>query len=191
MILGLVSIVAFLTVVVPLLALVFGLLGARETKRSAGQRTGLGKARTGWILGLLGLVAAVLIWVAIGATVAGTTSVNDLEVGQCVELPDDGDKISRLKTFECTEPHDAEVFAVGDLGTGNDPYPGEDEVGAMIAAECIPAFESYVGAPYGESEFEVFPLSPTEELWDSDQGYICLAFDPGDDLTESIEGSDR
>ncbi|MCU1360279.1 MAG: hypothetical protein JWN99_1568, partial [Ilumatobacteraceae bacterium] len=63
-VLGLASIVLFLSVVVPILAIVFGLLGAKEIKRSNGQRKGIVFARFGWILGLLGLIGGVIFWVA-------------------------------------------------------------------------------------------------------------------------------
>ena len=75
----------------------------------------------GWILGLIGLAAGAIFWVAVANEVAGTTAVQDLEVGDCVDLPDgfdDGeeDEVGRLKTFDCTEPHDAEVFVGGRPG---------------------------------------------------------------------------
>jgi Septum formation len=191
-ILGLLSILLFITIAVPLLGLIFGLLGAREIKRSAGARSGLGMARAGWILGLLGLIGGAFLWVAIGVFISETESVFSLKVGQCVELPDeDESEVSRVRTFDCSEAHEAEVFAVGDLGSGNEPYPGASTLDEMIAEECIPAFEDYVGVPYLESQYEVYRIYPTEDVWETDQGFVCLAFDPDGELTESIEGSER
>ena len=49
-------------------------------------------ARIGWIFGLLGLIGGAIFWVAVGKEVAGTTSVFDLKVGDCVERPDNDDE---------------------------------------------------------------------------------------------------
>jgi hypothetical protein len=61
----------------------------------------------------------------------------------------------------------------------------------MVSAECIPGFEDYVGVPLGQSVLEAFPIYPTEDNWDKNQQFVCLAYEPGKDLTESIEGSER
>ncbi len=86
-VLGLISIILFLTIVVPLLALIFGVLGLREIGRSNGMRTGRGMAITGIVLGTLGLLGGGALWVVIGHEVATTTGATELEVGQCVKLP--------------------------------------------------------------------------------------------------------
>lgn len=192
LVLGVISIVSFFAIVTPILALVFGLLGAREVKRSAGGRTGLGMARAGWILGALTLLGAVGFWVFVGSEIAGTTDVRDLEVGDCVDLPDeDDDTISRLDDRECTEPHDAEVVSAGDLGDGDDPYPGLDEVMGEIFERCSADFEDYVGRPLLGSDLAIFPIYPGEDVWDDDQSYVCLAFVDGEQLTASVAGSER
>lgn len=192
-VLGLVSIVLFITVAVPVVAVVFGLLGAREVKRSAGAKQGLAMARTGWILGLLGVAAAAAVWVAVISEVAGTTDVRALEVGDCVDLPETGvDSVSRLDTHTCDEPHEAEVFSVGDLGSGSDPYPGSEAVDEMIFEACAPDFDAYVGTAFDDSELEVFTIYPIEENWEFDQEYVCLAQLSGrSTLTESIRDSGR
>jgi hypothetical protein len=193
-VLGLCSILLFMTMVVPILAIIFGLLGAREVKRSAGQRTGLAKARIGWILGLLGLAVGGLVWGLVANEIAGTTAVEDLKVGQCVDLPDEGDdEVSRLDTRSCDEPHDAEVFSVGELGDGNDPYPGERDIDRLIAEQCIPDFEAYIGTPYRpRGELDVFRIYPVESDWDQYQGYQCLVFLTSEEqLTETLEDSGR
>ena len=106
-------------------------------------------------------------------------------------LPDDGETIVRIEDFACDEPHGAEVISVGDLGSGSDPYPGDDEMAELVAAECIPDFEDYVGIPYADSVYDIFPITPTEDGWEDDQTYVCLAFERGEELTESIEGAER
>ena len=192
-VLGLVSIVLFITLIIPILAIVFGLLGAKEIKGSAGQRTGLAMARIGWILGVLGLVGGGVLLAFIGNEIAGTTAVSELKVGQCVDLPGDGvDEVARLDTQSCDEPHEAEVFSVGDLGDGSDPYPGADEIDQLIAEQCIPDFEAYIGTPYGEGDLDVYRIYPLESDWDNYQGYQCLVFlTSREQLTETVEDSGR
>lgn len=192
-VLGLVSVVLFITVAVPVLAVVFGLLGAREVKRSAGAKQGLAMARAGWILGLLGVAAAAVAWVAVISEVAGTTDVRALAVGDCVDLPESGvDSISRLDTHTCDEPHEAEVFSVGDLGSGSEPYPGSEAVDEMIFEACAPDFDAYVGTTFDDSELVVFTIYPPEDNWGFDQEYVCLAeLANGEPLTESVRDSGR
>lgn len=109
-----------------------------------------------------------------------------------MELPDaDADEVARLKTFDCDEAHGAEVFATGDLGGGDDPYPGRDEVQAMIEGECRPEFEDYVGIGFDESELLATTIYPQEGDWKDTQEYVCLVFDPGGDLTESVKDAAR
>jgi len=191
LVLGLVGLLACFVIIPSLLALVFGVLALRAIGRSGGHLTGKGLAIAGTVLGAVGVVAgAVLIVLAVNEF-SGTTSVQDLEVGQCVELPDDGEEISRIDTFDCTEPHGAQVIAVADIGEGDEEYPGDEAIGERVFEDCVEAFEDYVGLSYFDSEFQIFPITPVEDNWDNDQTYICLAFDPKDDLTESIEGANR
>jgi hypothetical protein len=175
LVLGLLSIILFLTVIVPLLALIFGLVGLRQIKRSNGMKTGRGKAITGVVLGLLGLLGGVAAWVAIGAEVANTTSALNLKVGQCVALPDESEtEVFRFDDQQCDEPHDAEVFATGDLGGGDDPYPGIDRVNKTIQDLCVPELIDYASDSADLSEFAIFTVYPQEKDWSINQHYACL-----------------
>src|SRR5215210_5420441 len=88
-VLGLVSILLFFSLVIPVLAIIFGLLGAKEIKHSAGRKRGMGFARIGWIFGLLTLIGGAALWTFVALDIAGSTSVFDLKVGDCVERPDE------------------------------------------------------------------------------------------------------
>jgi hypothetical protein len=129
----------------------------------------------------------------VASEIAGTTAVGDLRVGDCVELPEENEDglVARLETFDCDEPHRAEVIDVDDLRDRDEDFPGAAEVGERADAACRAAFDEYVGVPYLESAFEIFLITPTEDTWDSDSEYVCLAFEPGEDLTGSIEGANR
>jgi hypothetical protein len=195
LVLGIVGIFLCFGAIVSVLAIIFGLLGAKEIKASNGGLTGLGKARAGWILGVVGLLVGVGFWVVVVSEVAGTTAVQDLEVGDCVDLPggfEDEDEVGRVKTFDCTEEHDAEVFSVGDLGDGDDEYPTMREIERLMAEACLPDFEEYVGVSYEQSVFEVYRFYPLEDTWEDYQGYVCLVVDAdGEKLTQSVEGAGR
>ncbi len=144
------------------------------------------------MLGIVGVVVGVIFWVAVGFGISNSKSVFDLEVGDCVELPDpDQAEVSRLQTFDCAESHGAEVFATGDLGAGDDPYPGRAEVEAMIEAECRPRFKKYVGIDFDQSELLVTTIYPQEADWERSQDYVCLAYDPDGEISKSIENAGR
>ena len=192
LVLGLASIALFLTLLVPLLALIFGVVALRQIGKSNGMRTGRGKAITGVVLGVLGLIGGGALWVVIGNEVANTTGATELEVGQCVALPSEtATEVFRFDDQDCDEPHEAEVFAVGDLGDGDDPYPGIDEVNRMIEDLCRPEFADYVGIEYDRSVFVVTTVYPQEDTWGLNQEYACIAYDPDGDTTGSIRGVER
>jgi hypothetical protein len=190
-ILGLASILLFITIVVPVLALIFGLLGAKDIKKSAGRLKGMGLARAGWILGLLGLLAGVLVIVIAAVGASGSTTIDSLKTGDCVDLPDDEtESVSKLTDRSCTEVHDAEVFATGDLPGGDDDYPGVSDVREQSLQQCADDFEDYVGASVADTDLSIFPIYPSEDTWEDYQGYVCLATPTdGGTLTESVEGS--
>jgi hypothetical protein len=173
-----------------IVALILGILALKEIKRSGGALGGRGMAITGVVLGIIGILATAALAVII-VVFSDHKDVHDLEVGDCVELPEDGETISLIKTFDCSEPHGAEVISVGDLGDGDDPYPGDDEIQAQIAEECIADFERYVDSSFQTSVYQIFPLTPTESAWEDDQTYVCLAYEEGEELTGSIEGDGR
>ena len=92
LVLGLASLLLFVTLIVPVLALILGLGAAGEVKRSHGARTGLGMARTGWVLGLLGICgfgAVIAVAVVNNKDTDKKTSVFALELGACYDFPED------------------------------------------------------------------------------------------------------
>ena len=88
MILGIIGLVLCFIVIPSLLALIFGIISARQIKRSGGALTGSGFARAGWIMGLIGLLAGggLIAASASGAFDDGETGVFDLEAGDCVNF---------------------------------------------------------------------------------------------------------
>ena len=155
---GIVGVVTCLLGVAPVLAVVFGLVGARQVKRSRGTLTGLGMARGGWILGLVGSVLAVLIWsfaAADGAfeEIAG----RGMQVGTCIDLDTLDDRSDVAPTVDCAERHDAEVYEIGWLDPqGERGYPGRDAAFAATLEACAgEPFTEYVGVPSDESALRI------------------------------------
>lgn len=206
LVLGILGVFLFCLVLPAFLALILGLVSASTIKRSGGMVTGLGLARSGWILGLvslLGMAAFVAAAVA-GAFETDERSVYELAVGDCVDLSgaletsEAGDvesdrPIGGLPIVDCSLPHDGEVYHLGDIERF-DEYPGRRAVRTHVELLCTGApFTDYVGVDYIDSEFGLYSLSPTGDAWsDGDRGYICIAtgFD-GESLVGSVRGSNR
>ncbi len=189
-----------------------GLQEARTSDSPGGREAPKG-ARVAVLVGVVGLLALLGI---VAANVFGTsddTSSQDtttrgsdgniteggdvgvfaLDVGDCFDQPPDGN-ISEVAGVPCADPHDTEVYAKFDMEGGDDaPYPGDAAV-RTASEECIGAlFEDYVGLDYATSRFQAFPITPTQETWESDlndREIICTANTvDGTQITGSIQGT--
>jgi uncharacterized protein DUF4190/putative regulator of septum formation len=176
-----------------ILALIFGLVAARDIKRGAAAgvpKEGAGMARAGWILGLAGLVIGVVFVIIAVVTDDDDTNVDELRVGHCLQMDDLGDVVRDVPTVDCAERHDGEVYASGDLQGAS--HPGLTRVLELVNSACYEAFEPYVGATYEDSDLEIFYLYPLEQTWRIDRGYLCIAYPlDGSTLVGSVEGSGR
>ena len=136
----------------------------------------------GWIVGLVAVVVGVLalgVLVVVGAAVSdSSTALVDLESGDCFELPASVEtgSLETVVTLDCDDPHDAEVVAVGALGSEDRDYPADDELFAEVESLCR-------GVELVEPErFGLLPVAPTERLWESFDGrYLCVAIPFGGD----------
>lgn len=111
-------------------------------------------------------------------TEGGDVGVFALQVGDCFNQPPDGN-ISEVAAVPCDSAHDNEVFATFDMEGGDDAdYPGDAAV-QTAAEECIgDTFTDYVGIEFAQSRFGVFPITPTQDTWESDlndREIICTA----------------
>lgn len=129
---------------------------------------------------------------AVLLAVACSQSVFELAVGQCINLPD-GEQITNVETVECSEPHDAEVYALPQHPAGPDePYPGDQAVQEFGQEQCLAAFEPYVGRDYSSSAIFSTTLTPSPESWAEadDREVVCLLVgEGGSQLTGSKRGS--
>ena len=198
MVLGIVGVFTFFVLIVPLLALILGLVAASERKsvaRAGG--SGLAMARAGWILGSFGVAGFAVLMTLVATDVINLnddTVIDDLEVGDCVESDlDDADEtveVRELPVIDCDEPHDAEVVDVVELNRGRRrEYPSPLDLGQEATVACLEGFEDYHGAP-SSGDLVVSFIVANEDAWDALRGLVvCLAFDAdGDQLDESVAG---
>ncbi len=172
MILGIIGLVLCFILIPALLALIFGIISARQIKRSGGALTGSGFARAGWIMGAIGLLAGggLIAASAAGVLDDGETGVFDVEAGECVsfdfELDSDiPDEITTVEVVDCDEPHDAVVIQQGELNPDEDrEYPSNRALLEEAAAGC--------GV---EDLSNIITVFPNEESWDEQGGpYVCF-----------------
>jgi hypothetical protein len=172
MILGIIGLVFCFLFVASLLALIFGLVAARQITRSAGALTGSGLARAGWIMGLIGLLLGVGFWIlaATGAFDGGETAVFNVEEGDCVNFDFNPEseiliEVTTVDVVECDEEHEGEVIQVGELNPDEDrDYPDNDTLFQ----------EAYAGCGRDDIE-DIFAVAPDEDSWDDHGGpYVCF-----------------
>lgn len=126
-------------------------------------------------------------------TEAGDLSAFEYQVGDCL-IASDASEISSQKAVPCGDPHDQEVYALFDIKTADDAFPGDDEMNAQIEEGCYgAAFTDFVGISFDESaEWDVYVLMPTEETWNQmhDREVVCsIATVSGEQATGSAKGT--
>jgi hypothetical protein len=120
----------------------------------------------------------------------GALNARDLRVGDCFDLPDPAaEEISDVTVGPCSGAHEYEMYFVGPVPGSS--YPSEDQWEPLFDSNCIASFEAYVGAPYDDSDLEIYWLGPGEEAWFAGDRFIqCSVYDPKiNRLTYSLKGS--
>ena len=144
------------------------------------------------------VVALVGLWFSAGRDDSGAISrsgnlaITDLRVGDCFDLQDrQAEEVDEVNAKVCSEPHQFEMMFVGAMPDG--AYPDDAAIGDYLVANCLPAFETYVGLGYDFSEYDFLPFTPTEDGWnDGGRAIHCALYDPIDDeLTASLRGAAR
>jgi hypothetical protein len=138
-------------------------------------------------------VAAVTAVAALAAGGVGGCSsgtVLELEVGDCLHSSDLRAEAVVDVAVDCSEPHDAEIFAATELPDGD--YPGVEAVRTAAYDYCLPLFDGFVGVPYLSSDLDVYPLLPSEDSWTSagDREILCVIVAP-EDVTQTLANSQR
>lgn len=129
---------------------------------------------------LSGAAAGLFLLAAAGAACSSDESVENAEVGECIESLDDltGGDVTEIPETECTEDHEAEIIFLYEHEGDDDDYPGAEELAAEANEECQgDVFEDYTGTPYEDSAILVNSLYPSEESWENgDRESICIAY---------------
>jgi len=138
-------------------------------------------------LALASSVAALSMTLS-ACALGGNTSAFNVEVGQCVQLPD-GSTVSRVEVVECTAEHDGEVYHIEKLT--DKERPSEDWLNMRMESICSNAFEGYVGAAYEDSDLRITTMFPTEASWKrGDRDIVCIAIsNDGEKLSQSVKDS--
>ena len=183
------------------LAIIFGILGLRRIGRT--RRGGKGLAIAGLIIagGWVVVVAAGVAVATLGGAdrsnsgsivTAGRVAAADLRVGDCIQFP--AAAVTTVKTFDavpCSQPHDAEAYAGGDLPL-NGAWPGETAVRTATDQQCADAFEPFVGTSIDNTALSVSYFYPEQNAWDAgDRGYICVVGADGSKTSGTLKGANR
>jgi hypothetical protein len=198
LVLGLLTLVLFWTLVVPVLAVVFGFVAASRIKHSGGMVTGAKMARAGWILGILGILGFVaIVIVAVASDDNSDVALDELDIGSCYDLPQSDDvlELTTLDEVPCDEPHRSELIHQYDMNPDRDrSYPGQDGAFTEAAKVCTgEVWTDYVGLEYDQSVYEVYVVIPVELNWKLNRGEAsCFVVDADDGLlTDVVAGSGR
>jgi hypothetical protein len=114
------------------------------------------------------ILIATLGLVGCGTTVSDDDSTRD-ESGDVVE----GGDVESVPVVSCEEPHDSELYHTFDL-PGTD-YPGEEAIIESSQQGCLDTFETFVGASYETSIYDISYLYPIEQSWTdiNDRTVLC------------------
>jgi hypothetical protein len=118
-------------------------------------------------------------------------TLDELRAGDCIDpAPAESATVEDLPVVLCRQPHDEEVIASRDLGSG--PWPGDKAIDARSEKICSMEFETYVGIPVDQSRYDLFWYSPDKETWQSgDHFLLCAASDPRGKTTGTLRAARR
>jgi hypothetical protein len=130
-------------------------------------------------------------------TEAGTDSVFDIQVGDCMAEPE-GDEVFDVDVVPCSEEHEYEFYYEYELDLGDDYATASAEMDADADQKCYDAFADFVGIPFEESASLYYSYYvPSVESWaDGDRQIQCMVLE-GDEngnvvpVTGSLKGSKR
>lgn len=130
------SIVAFvlsLSCCLSIVGAILGFVGLGRTKD--GQRKGRWAAVSAIIIGLVLTVVSAGAAVAIWMVAKDQVTPDNAKVGQCINVDDVDDDTVSLKKKDCSEDHDAQIFAVAKL-SGSDAQTIDDMGGRASIEVC-------------------------------------------------------
>jgi hypothetical protein len=84
------------------------------------------------------------------------------------------------------------VFLVYEYAGATDTYPTEDEFGASVSENCVPAFAGYTGSDFEQQQsLDIYWLFPVADGWEGgDHELVCSLFRVDEQpLTKSMKGA--
>lgn len=118
------------------------------------------------------------------------TNFFDLKIGDCFDIPDDGDGQALLYST-CEVAHMYEAYSVAVM-EGDSTFPGDDAVYEYADEVCNDAFQGYVGSNHGSSSFTYQYIVPSQGTWENmnDREILCTVTPKsGSTTTGSAENS--
>lgn len=176
------------------LSVIFGIVALVQLRRRP--RKGKGLAVAGlvlsgvWVLIIALAVTAVIVSgpernAAGEITDPGTVTATELTSGDCVNGVRDGASVTTLPAVPCTEPHEAEIFAVFSLRLTE--WPGDEAVLDEAEKGCEQRIGGYEAAMMDDQTLELMFLHPSVESWrGGDHEVTCMVMDPKGKRTGSL-----
>jgi len=112
----------------------------------------------------------------------------ELHVGDCIDA--DRGVITVVTRLSCGHPHDAEVYAMPEVGA--ERWPGVDVVARRGDAACGREFKPYVGVDHMASGLDVILYPPSQASWLKwDHRVICVLGQEGRKTLGTLRGARR
>ncbi len=194
-----------------LIGFALGHVAKDRVRRSGGRVTGERMAAAGQVLSVIGIV----VWSVFLAYTAytdyqhsqRTSAFADLQVDegvlewdelsphQCLRVPRAEMGVRDWQRVSCASPHEAEVISVQSVNSAEGvAYPGRASFVPLAKEVCEPAFEKYVGVPYGQSSLRMGAAFPNLGNWtvENDRHVACVVFQENwDYINGTLEGAKR
>ena len=115
---------------------------------------------------------ALLLGTLLLAACSQTTSVFDLNVGDCFKDPGGGN-IAEVEVVFCEDAHNLEVYFIDEI-EGIDEYPGRNQLASSSAELCDTALLAYT-PPAGNLIVGPTSAYPSPQQWiDGERSVICV-----------------
>ena len=104
---------------------------------------------------------------ATASTKGRTIHSTELQVGDCFSFNnnnnDSSTQVGDVEVVDCSAPHLYEVYSNYQIPQST--FPDENTMKSEQYTACHDTFETYVGIPYDQSQYDATTLTPTENSW--------------------------
>ncbi|MBO0832484.1 MAG: DUF4190 domain-containing protein [Actinobacteria bacterium] len=198
------GLVGFIFGVPAIVGIVLGIVALRELRRRF--QSGKGLAIAGIVIGSAWLALWVVIIVAAALTPTTGSSASPpsapqgtggrvdpftLKTGDCFDnpTPTSGQvqHITSVVQTQCTQPHNAQIFATFNVSGSPFSYPGDAKMRSLATDGCSTRSKTSLDATQETSEMTIRFLLPGQGSWLSGRRTIsCIIFNPTPTLTSSL-----